>query len=295
MPGRRRWAVAAALLAALAAGGAPARAAVSPTTVLDPLGPDVLALGGTALADDGTGGAVWLRRDGGRPHVFAARFVRGTWTAPVRVDNGQAFASSWPVIAAGEGGRLLVAWVQEYGPGSDRLYSATLAPGAAAFGTPAAIDLDVNEATGTQPSLAMNAGGNAVIAYRVITREREQDPTLPEGSQGAEVRLARYRGRRWSSLGRANRNAAIPLPEPASGNGPQVGIGQDGNGVVAWVEDDNNLVPRVWARRVFASALGTVLPISPATDGGAAAGPADTVALGVGPFDDAAIAFRQLA
>jgi hypothetical protein len=289
---RLRAGVLAALLAALAA-AAPAGAAVSPTTVLDPLGPDVLALGGTALADDGTGGAVWLHRVDGRPHVFAARFVRGAWTAPVRVDAGQPFASSWPVVAAGEGGRLLVAWVQEYGPGSDRLYSATLSPGASLFGVPAAIDLDVNEATGTQPSLAMNAGGNAVIAYRVITREREQDPSLPEGMQGAEIRMARYRGRRWSSLGRTNRNASIPLPEPAAGNGPKVGIGQDGNGVVAWVEDDNDLIPRVWARRVFASTLGAVLAASPATEDGAAAGPADTVDLGVGPFDDAAIAYRQ--
>ena len=155
--GRRlRWATTAAVLTgALAALPAAAPAAVLPTRVLDQ-GPDVLGSVATALADDGTGGAVWLRRADGQPHVYAARFIRGAWGAPVRVDAGQRFASSWPVIGAAEDGRLIVAWVQEYGDGSDRLYSAFQSAGSARFDLPAAIDLDVNESTGTQPSLAMS-------------------------------------------------------------------------------------------------------------------------------------------
>src|SRR6185436_4714346 len=104
MPAGRSAGRAAALaLVALAAAVPGAPAAVSPTRVLDQ-GPDVIGNVSSALADDGTGGVVWLRRDGGVPHVYAARFTHGAWSAPVRVDVGQRFAASWPTIAAAEGG-----------------------------------------------------------------------------------------------------------------------------------------------------------------------------------------------
>ena len=82
------------------------------------------------MAPDGTGGIVYRKRVDGRTHIFAAQFDGAPGARRSSVDSGQAFDSSWPVIGAGNGGRLVVAWVQEFGPSSDRLYSAGLDPGA---------------------------------------------------------------------------------------------------------------------------------------------------------------------
>ena len=84
------------------------------------------------MAPDGTGGIVYRKRVDGRTHIFAAQFD-GRALARRRSAStiGQRFDSSWPAIGAGNGGRLVVAWVQEFGPASDRLYSAALDAGRA--------------------------------------------------------------------------------------------------------------------------------------------------------------------
>ena len=110
-------------------------ASISPAEVID-ASPDVLELGGVAMAEDGSGGLVFRKRVEGRAHVYAARYVGQRWLPPQRVDVGQAFDSSWPRIGAGNGGRLVVTWVQEFGVKSDRLFSASLDPGASRFQAP---------------------------------------------------------------------------------------------------------------------------------------------------------------
>ena len=52
------------------------------------------------------------------------------------VDSGEKFESSFPAIAAGEGGRLVVVWVNHYSSTTDGLFSATLDPGSAGFQPP---------------------------------------------------------------------------------------------------------------------------------------------------------------
>ena len=64
-----------------------------------------------------------------RARVRGAASRGGRWQPPQRVDAGQSFDSSWPRIGAGNGGRLVVTWVQEFGANSDRLFSASLDPG----------------------------------------------------------------------------------------------------------------------------------------------------------------------
>ena len=135
------------------------------------------------MAEDGSGGIVYLKKEGGRNHVFAARFDNGAWSPPQRVDVGQSFDSSWARIAAGDGGRLLVTWVQEFGVGSDRMFSATLDPGATGFQEPVPVDMNVGEATSTYPDLAMNAGGQAYLTYLVITDNSSLNPPGYLGAQ----------------------------------------------------------------------------------------------------------------
>ena len=100
---------------------ATAAASISAVTPIDGPSGDIVDFGGTAMASDGTGGIVYRKRAEGRTHIFAAQFDGSRWRAPQRVDGGQRFDSSWPVIGAGNGGRLVVAWVQEFGPASDSM------------------------------------------------------------------------------------------------------------------------------------------------------------------------------
>lgn len=269
-----------------------ASAVVSDVAPIDGPSADVTDVADAAMSEDGTGGIVYLKRVDDRNHVFAVQFRRGVWSAPLRVDVGQAFASSWARIGAGDGGRLVVTWVQEFGIESDRLFSATLDPGASGFQAPVPIDFNVGEASSTYPDLAMNRGGQAYLVYRVIT---DASPANPPGYLGADLRVARYSGRLWSVLGTPiDRSIGTPVRLPGEDNAPEVGIDVQGQGVVAWQEPDDEFVDRVWARRLFGSSVGIALQVSPSSwEAAPLRGPADAFSLDVAGFGQAAVAFRQ--
>jgi hypothetical protein len=252
----------------------------------------VLDVADAAMSEDGSGGVVYLKQVDGRAHVFAAQFREGVWRAPQRVDVGQAFDSSWARIGAGDGGRLLVTWVQEFGTESDRIYSATLDPGANGFQPPVPVDLNVGEASATYPDLAMNRGGQAYLTYRVVT---DLSPSNPPGYVGADTRVARYTGRLWSVLGTpVDRNQALPVRQPTAENAPEVGIDIQGQGVVAWQEPDDEFVDRVWVRRLFGSSVSIPILATPTSwEGAPLRGPADAFSLDVAGFGQTAVAFRQ--
>lgn len=280
------------LCAAFALMGTSARADIGPATTIDGPGADTLELHGASMAPDGTGGVVYTKRVDGRTHVFAARFSGGRWSPPQRVDVGQQFNSSWPAIGAGDGGRLVVTWAHDFGAGSDRLFSASLDPGATRFQAPVLVDINIGEASATYPSLAMNGVGTAYLAYRVVTDSGE---SFPRGLVSADTRVARYNGGVWSVLGQvADRNPNQPVREPRESNRPRVGIDRTGGGVIAFQEPDDELIDRIWARRIFGSNLGIPLLVSPAKlNEQPLRGNADQPALDVNGFGAAAVAFRQ--
>lgn len=285
--------VAIACAAALACAPA-AHATINPATVLDGPSSAIAGVDGVAIAADGTGGIVWRRRAEGRVHVYVSRYADRAWSAPQRVDAGQRFDSSWPAIGAGDGGRLVVTWIHQHGGGvQNRMYSASLDPGASRFQAPVAIDLDVREGLEAAPSLSMGPGGVAYLAYRVVYQR--QSPSLPPGTIDADIRLQRYSGSFWSQLGQpVDRIQSQPQVEPSALNGPQVASDGNGNAVVAWIEPDDQLIPRVWARRVFGQVLGNVLQASPSDVGGVALrAPADQLSLAVAPFGETIVGFRQ--
>ena len=271
---------------------AAAGAIVSDPQAIDGPSADIIDVADAAMSEDGSGGVVYLKREEGRAHVFVAQFRNGAWVPAQRVDVGQKFDSSWPRIGAGDGGRLVVTWVQEFGVESDRMFSATLDPGATSFQPPVPVDLNIGESTATYPDLAMNRGGQAYLVYRVIT---DTSPSNPPGYLGADVRLARYTGRLWSVMGTPiDRSIAAPVRIPTEENSPKVGIDIQGQGVVAWQEPDDEFVDRVWARRVFGSTVGIPLLVSPASfEGAPLRGPADAFTLDVAGFGQAAVALRQ--
>jgi hypothetical protein len=289
---RLRPEIAAIACSLLLAAPATAGAVVSDVQPIDGPSADVVDIADAAMSEDGTGGVVWLKRIDAHSHVFAAQFRNGAWGPAHRVDVGQAFDSSWARIGAGNGGRLVVTWVQEFGVESDRLFSATLDPGATGFQAPVPIDFNVGEATSTFPDLAMNRGGQAYLVYRVLT---DTSPANPPGYVGADVRVARYNGRLWSVLGTpVDRNLGSPVRLPSEENSPKVGIDVQGGGVVAWQEPDDEFVDRVWARRLFGTSTGIPLQVSPSSwEGAPLRGPADAFSLDVSGFGEASVAFRQ--
>lgn len=294
--GRIVLAAAASLGALLvAAPGAPA--AVKPGLTLDGPSSDVLSVDGAALADDGTGGIVYRRRVGGVARIFVARFQKGIWSEPRQLETGLEGDVTSPRIAAGERGRLLVVWVQSIpGGGLTRVYSSALDPGTTRFQKPLPIDLSViGDPASVDPAVVMNAGGSALVAYRSIT---EPNPAnAPAGWVTAQFRLARWRGGTWARRGAINRSTTTPVPPADAGNGPKLAIDQSGNGVIAWQEPDDGLIPRIWARRIFSgTTVGIPLQASPQTlDGRPVNAAADRLSVSTDGIGVAVVAFRQQA
>jgi len=289
-------------LLALLGWPAAARALVERPVTVD--GPDssIIAVGGSALAPDGSGGIVYLKAEGGIPHVFVVRRLPGGWSLPLRVDR-LPYEASQPRIAAGERGRLLVVWVSQirtvHGVVRRALYSAELGPRAASFTEPLVVDPNLGEGRSIEASLAGVEPGRAIVAYRVDTFEFLSGIAplggvqLVPGDVLAEIRLARYQGTRWSRLGAVNRNANLSMPAATPAAGPRVGIANDGNAVVAWLEREQNATARVWARRVFGTSLGPTMLAGPSTwEGRPVTEDANGLALAVSPLGMAQVVSR---
>ncbi|MGA9876995.1 MAG: PKD domain-containing protein [Solirubrobacteraceae bacterium] len=273
-----------------------AHAEISAVTPIDGPSQEIVEFGGAAMAPDGTGGIVYRKRVEGRAHIFAAQYVGGKWEAPQRIDTGEDFESSFPAIAAGEGGRLEVVWTNHYSSTTDGLFSATLDPGSSGFQPPVPVDLDIGQATGTYPSIAMDGAGQALVVYRVITAvSGPSTPNIPPGYVQDEIRMARFDGQYWSTFGEPlNRDVAQPVPQPTAANSPQVAIDLTGQGLVAWQEPDDNFINRIYARRIFGMVPGDLLDVSPTTfNGHPLNGAADELAVDVGGFGEGTVAWRQ--
>jgi hypothetical protein len=288
----------------LALSCAQARAVVLPAATIDGPSEDIVGFGGVAMAADGTGGLVYLKRVGGVAHVFVARYVGGQWQAPIRVDSEQRFAASWPRIGAAEGGRLVVVWATPFATESNRsvdeLLGSTLGPGAGAFGPAILIDPDVRDGTGMSPDLSMSSSGQADLVYRVVfnnlNAQQSAIPLLRPGDVIEDVRAAHYNGEAWSRLGAINRNAGISMRPLTPANAPRVAVGQTGNGIVVWQEPDSDGVARIWARRLFGSTLDYVLPVSAASYGGSPIGDdADAPSVAISRLGQSEVAYRQSA
>lgn len=256
------------LMLALEAAEAPA--VILPAVPIDGPSEDIVGFGGAAMAEDGTGGVVYLKRVGGVAHVFVSRYVGGHFLAPIRVDTEAPFAASWPRIAAAEGGELVVVWATPFATERekpvDELLGATLGPGSASFGPAMIVDGDIREGAGTTPELAMSSTGQADVVYRVVQETNEGHatsiPLLRPGDVVEQVRVAHFNGERWSGLGSINRNAGISMRSPTQANAPRIAVGPTGNAVVVWQEPDIEGVARIWARRIFGQSVNYVLPVS---------------------------------
>jgi hypothetical protein len=279
----------------------PAAAVILPAVTIAGPSPEIVGFGGVAMAEDGTGGVVYLQRVGGVDHVFVSRFVEGHWQAPIQVDRGDPYAASWPRIGASDDGQLVVVWATPFATEKeegkerpvDELLGATLDPGSSEFGEPAIVDPDIGDATGTSPQIAMSSTDQADVVYRVIDSSGKI-PLLHPGDVDEEVRVAHYEGERWLALGAINRSPGISMRPPTQANAPQIAISPTGAALVVWQEPEIDGVARIWARRLFGANLDYVLPVSAASYNGS---PIDTEAdapsVAMSLLGQAVVAYRQ--
>jgi hypothetical protein len=301
-PARRRSLVAlagAVLLIVLLPPPHLARAVILPAQTIDGPSEEIVGFGGVAMAEDGSGGLVYLKRVDGFAHVFVSRYVEGHWLTPIRVDTEEPYAASWPRIGAANGGELVVVWATPFATEKERpveeLLGATLGPGSERFGQAMIVDPDIGEGTGTSPDLAVSATGQADVVYRVVQDESSVQLLRP-GDVAEQVRVAHFDGERWSNLGEINRDPGVSMRPPTQANAPQVALGPTGNGVIVWQEPEITGVARIWARRIFGESLDYVMPASAESFDGAPIGQdAEAPSVAVSRLGQADVAYRQSA
>jgi PKD domain len=274
-----------------------AGAVIQPATTIDGPSPEIAGFGGVAMAEDGTGGLVYLKKVEGVPHVFVSRYIHGHWLAPIRVDAGEQFAASSPRIGAGDGGQLVVVWDTPFATVKERpvqeLLGATLAAGATQFEEPVIVDPDIGEGQDTSPDVAMTADGQAYVVYRVVEASRQIAP-LRAGDVPEQVRLAHYVGHRWVLLGAINRDPEIDMRPPSEANAPKVAIARTGDGIVVWQEPEITGVARIWARRLFGNSVDFVLPVTATSlQGRPISEDAEAPSVALSLLGEAFVAYRQ--
>jgi hypothetical protein len=252
------------------------------------------------MAEDGSGGLVYLKRVEGVPHVFVSRCQGGHWQAPIRVDGEEPYAASSPRIGAAEGGELIVIWATPFATHEGKpvyeLLGSLLGPGGSTFGPAMIVDKNIQEATDTSPDLAVSSTGQADVVYRVVEPKNTSVPLLRAGDVVEQVRLAHFDGQRWSNLGAVNRDLGVSMRPPSPVNAPAIAIGPTGNGVVVWQEPEIEGVARIWARRIFGTSIDYVLPVSATSFGGAPIPEdADAPAVAFSRLGQAEVAYRQTA
>ena len=212
-------------LGAVIALASPALAQPSPAppTVIDGPSAAIEGLGGLSVARDGTGGLVYLKSVSGIPHVFVSALIGGSFQSPQEVDAALAGPSSQPVIAAGNGGVLLIGFIN-----GGQLYVVDRASTTAPFGSP-----DPLAGGASSPSLELTNLGKGYLAF-----------TVADGA-GHDVRAAYYANGAWA-LEAAPLNDT-PADDAGTGSGaPQVAADGDGVAIVAWGEGGHVYSRRVW-------------------------------------------------
>ena len=188
-----------------------------PSEAIDGPNPDVIGVTDVEVSRDGTGAMVYLKRDGGVPHVFLSRLVEGAWRAPERVDVGIPAAATEAVVATADGHRTAIAFVAggqvfgsviEFSP-DGRLQGPTLLHPEASV-RDVAIDMSIN--------------GTAYVTFSA------------PGGGGSDIRAVRLKDAVWEPV-------AAPLdidPARSAGAGEsraRVGVSAEGYAVAAWGED----------------------------------------------------------
>lgn len=131
-----------------------------------------------AAAPDGTMWAAWVGADGQEENIFAQRWSGGVWSQPRQVSAGEGSPLLYdrqPQLAVGEDGRPWIAWTGNQAdsdgvpiPGDDEIYASRWTGDA---WTPEQMVSRDDESLDTAPSLALDAQGQAWIAWQARVTE----------------------------------------------------------------------------------------------------------------------------
>ncbi|HEX8208181.1 MAG TPA: hypothetical protein VF587_19115, partial [Solirubrobacteraceae bacterium] len=223
-----------ALIAVLAL-PATAEAAWFPAEQLDGPSADIVSVEDARVAREGMAGVVYLKRDGGTPHVFFVRMNAGAWEPPVRIDQGIAPGAEDPVLAMANPDRIAIAWVS-----NGSLFTAVRPAGAPAF----TAARPLAEGGVSDPSIDMSINGAVYVSY----------------TQNGDVRVARAD---------RDKQEFTVLPAPvdfdaarSAGEDDQrsrIAVSADGSAVVVWGEDGADGRSHVYGRRLFEYRLGQTI------------------------------------
>jgi hypothetical protein len=207
------------VLPALAGAATPARFFAG--TPIDGPSADIQALGDLDVARDGTGALAYVKRVAGIDHVFVSRLAGGSFEAPEQIDAGLAGAGAQPVVAASDGGRLVVAFVS--GGGLFSVARPAGAPGYAAIQQIAVV--------ASNPDVEMSINGVAYLTW----------------SSNGDVQAARLERNATAFNGVPGPLDIDPAANAGTGNGrPKVTVAADGVATVVWGEGGH-----AYARRIF--------------------------------------------
>ncbi len=113
-----------------------------------------------AISQSGRAVVTWLQTGSGAPTVLASLFDGTEFSAPVMLDQGDQLDD--PNAGIDAAGNALVVWAQE--SATDEAILAAAAPAGGSFGAPITIE-QLTQGGGNDPDLAVNASGDAFLAY----------------------------------------------------------------------------------------------------------------------------------
>ena len=180
---RARLALVTALLLAIPA---TAHAAIVPGKAIDGPSADIVQFGDIDMAPDGTGAIAYTKKIAGVNHIFVSRFANGAWGTGQQADVGLADPSQFPHVAAGNGGRVVVTFVNKPVAGLGNLRAA-LAPNSASGFTVASPDATTDTLV-SDSDVAMDPVSG--VAYTVFTA----------ANMGGDVHAARLSGSTWTAI-----------------------------------------------------------------------------------------------
>lgn len=214
------------LLAAVATLLTPAAACADFFTADSIDGPtaEIQQLGGIDVARDGAAVVTYTKRQEGVDHVYASIFSSGGWHTPQRLDSGLGTSSSQPAVSIGDGGLIVVTFVN-----GGALYTATKLNASVEWGSP---NLIYSDAVVSNPRVDIGVNGYAYLVFAAA-------------SGSSDVRAARFDGTNWTLI---TDPLDVDLTRDA-GDGelrrPRISVAADGYALAVWGEGDE-----IFARRL---------------------------------------------
>ena len=209
-----------------------------------------------ALAMDGTGNAVvvWEQEADPRLDIWAAYYdaAASSWGAPVLLEGDTTESAEAPQVAMDDSGNAIVVWEQgplvsqEVGVDGDgnpvmvwvqsesHIWAASYDAASATWDSPLRLEDHTSATEAMQPSIAMNGGGEAVVAW----------------TQGNHGFIGETEGEAWAVTYHAHTGWTAPrrLDQGMRGDswGTMAAINEAGDAIVVWNQFDGMRV-RIWS------------------------------------------------